>query len=1047
VRLFFWIGMILLSITARAQETSSSIEGIVTDNEGEIIIGANVELIHLPTNTTYLQVSSLNGRYALFNLKTGGPYKLNVSFIGFTPYQNNSITLNLGQQFIQDVELKDSLIELDGIEVVHDKNELFSGNQNPGSANISVKRIGRTSTLNRSLQDIIRLSSLANGASFGGNNFRFNNLSIDGVSSNDVLGFNEPASGAVGSVASGTPGALAGTQPISIDAVENVQVALAPFDVKFGNFTGASLNAVTKSGKNRLEGSVYAFGRNQLLTGKSLDEQRRRIASYYDFQSGISIGGPIKKDKIFFFFNYEKANRNEPVLSQPGNDDSRIAFEVAKQIADTLVSRYGYDPGTYQAANNERKSDKVFIRLDFNLGKKHQLTIRDNYVTASADRLERSANFLSYGNHGFTHSSITNGLVGELKSSISNSISNHLVVGHQIVKDNRTFDGGVFPHLEIKHNTANTIFAGTYREASLYGLTLNTYQLSDNLTIQKNNHIFTLGTSNDFYKVKYNFLTAWNGRWEYKSVDAFFDDAPSRIRGVYSFSNNDYEYNLNRPSADYDVIWSSLYFQDRYWASNRLNITAGVRLDAQLIPNKPQVSKQVLATDELKGFHNNFSKTIQFNPRLSFNYTMGKKKDMQLRGGSGIFTGRVPLVWYAYAYYIAGIDYGNIDLKPDGAEVPITENLAELRTLQSDLTEINLIDDDFKLPRIWRSSLAYDVKLPGEFVISVEGVLTKSIKDILFKSLNLKDSTTSFSGADQRPYYLGSGDDKKVNPAFTNVFVLTNTNKGYKYSLSLNAQKKFGKDINIKAAYTHGQSKDVTNGVRNSMAANFNWNQAIDANNPALSFSNFDIRHRINGMVDYLKSWNKRHETFLGLIFSSVSGSPFSFIYEGDVNNDGSSKNDLIYVPASQSEVNLKPIDNGSGEVISADQQWEQLDSYISRYSYLENNRGNYVERNGARTPWNHRLDLRLNHKISFKGKSSMEVSLDVFNVLNLLNYRWGKQYFVPNVQNSSVQLLDFEGIEDSQPVYQFKNPQGTPWLVDQLNSRWQAQLGVRYRF
>lgn len=1041
---------ILLPLFSFAQVTSGSIEGTIIDAEGQEIAYANVLAIHTATGTEYGVFSMDNGRYVLDNLKPGGPYQLKITFVGYQDVTQNDIYVALGNATQLDIKLQAEATTLDVVEITIDKNDPFSNDKEGLSANIDGKILQETPTLNRSIQDVTRLSPQGGQSSFGGSNYRYNNLSIDGASNNDVLGFQEPASGAAGSVASNTPGALAGTQPISLDALQEVQVGIAPYDVQQGNFTGASINAVTRSGNNRVEGSVYFFGRNQWITGKSVDESREAIADYYDFQTGFRIGAPIVKNKLFVFANYEKTKRREPVLNAPGSAGTQISEFIAEAISDTLLSRYGFDIGSYGEIFNERKSDKLFLRFDLNLGKKHQLTIRDNYVSASSDNLERGANFLKFASQGFTHNSTTNSLVGELKSRLGNTVFNHLMVGYNTVHDERTYDSPVLPHLEITYNSANTIFAGTYREASVYGLTLNTTQLSDNLKIYKNKHTITIGTNNDFYDIQYRFLTAWNGRWEYKSLDDFFADRPKRIRGVYNYTNNSFEFNKNNPSADFRVFLLSGYLQDKYRFNDRFMLSGGIRIDMQVHPDKVPLNPKVVNTPAFAHFNNDFGAVPQINPRIAFQYVVNEDKTIQLRGGSGLFTGRIPFAWYAYSHYISGLNYGNVDLKPD-SELPITTDLSDLQQFQPNLTEINLIDNDFKLPRQWKSSLGVDIKLPQDILLTLDGMFSKTITDIWFRSINLNEEKSSLDGADNRLYYTQTGADNKINPNFTNVFLLSNTDEGYSYFLTANASKKIGQHLNLNLAYTYGESKDLMNGVRNSMAANFNWNQVVDSSNPALSYSNFDVRHRIVSTLNYSLHFGEKQKTAIALIYTGRSGFPFSYTIAGDLNKDGSSKNDLFYVPNDQSEIALSDIENTDGDIIiTADEQWEQLDRYISNDQYLNSKRGEYTERNGGRAPWNHLLDLRLSHQLKLGEKRNahrLEITLDVLNVLNLFHYQWGLQSYVPNVQNSSYQLIDFEGIENNKPVYQFNNPQGTPWQTDALNSRWQAQLGLRYSF
>lgn len=1039
---------------AFTQITTGSIEGSITDSDGgEPLIGANIIATHTPTGTQYFQSVQIDGSYILSNLRTGGPYTIEVSYVGYETLEQKEIYVSLGQATKLNLQLNNSAKLLDQeIVVTVDKDDPFNGTRDGASTVIDGEKLEKTPSLNRSIQDVTRLSPNGSQSSFGGSNYRFNNLSIDGVSNNDVLGFQEPASGAGGSVASGTPGALAGTQPISIDALEEVQVSLAPFDVRMGNFTGANINTVTRGGTNKFEGSVYMFGRNQWLTGVNVDDGKTPISTYYDMNVGGRLGGPIIKNKLFFFANYEFATRNEPILNVPGTESSNVPSSVIDQITSHLRDNYNYDPGTADATNIEQTSHKAFLRFDWNLHKNHQLTIRDNLVIAFADRLERGSSVFKYGSQAYRHNSRNNSLVAELKSSFKKNMSNHLIVGWNNMEDNRTFDGDIFPHIEIRYNTSNTIFIGPYREASIYGATINSVQLTDNFTIHRKKHKITIGTSNDIYGIQYRFLTAWNGRWEYKSVNQFLNDTPSRIRGVYNYTNNDYEYNRNTPSANFGIALLSLYVQDRYRFSERFSITAGLRVDMQVNLNPAPVNQEVMNTPGFENYNNTYGGVPQFNPRLAFNWIIDKDQRFQLRGGTGLYSGRIPFAWYAYSYYISGNDYGNIDLRPGGSVVSITDNLSDLRSQQPDLTEINLIEKNFKLPSVWRSSLAFDVKLPHKIFLTVEGTFSKSLQSILFRSVNLKDSTAQFAGADNRTYYLGSSTERKINPNFTNVFVLGNTTKGYQYNISFTASKKIGDFFNVFFAYTFGESKDLVNGVRNSMAANWNVNQAINPNDPDLTYSNFDIRHRLVFNISYLHKWSKSNETSINLIATVQSGSPFSFIYSGDLNKDGSGNNDLIYIPANSSEIRFEDITDGSGNVItSAAEQWEQFDAYIEGNDYLRNNRGGYAARNAARTPWNGQIDLRLSHTFYFKREKNnqrLEISLDIINLANLLNHKWGWQAFVPNVRNASYRLLDYQGLDsDNVPVFQFDNPQELPWQIDQLNSRWQMQLGLRWSF
>ena len=440
------------------------------------------------------------------------------------------------------------------------------------------------------------------------------------------------------------------------------------------------------------------------------------------------------------------------------------------------------------------------------------------------------------------------------------------------------------------------------------------------------------------------------------------------------------------------------------------------------------------------------------SPRLGFNYDVTGKDNIKLRGGTGIFLGRMPFAWMAYSYIYNGNKFGNVDYKPTTPVNLITSDFSQLATLQTGLKEINVADKDFKLPRVWRSNLALDFKLPKGFVFTIEGLYTKTLYDALFKTLNLKDSTVALQDGGGRNIYAGNGASAKYNTNYTNVFLLTNTTQGYKYSISASLSKEFNFGLTLFTAYTYGVAKDISNGVRVSPQANWEWNQTISANNPQLSYSNFDVRHRTITNISYTKKWKKvLDKTIVSLVYNAQSGSPYTYIYSGDLNRDGSPNNDLLYVPGSQGEINLVDIKDAAGNVlVTANEQWNQLESYINNDAYLKTKKGNFTERNGGRTPWNTQLDLRIsNHfKLSKKYPQTFEVLIDIINLTNLINRDWGHQYFVPNTTNAGYSLITVKSVNAAGlATYQFNKPTTTPWQIDNIASRWQMQIGLRFNF
>ncbi|WP_226389139.1 TonB-dependent receptor [Penaeicola halotolerans] len=1048
-KLYFVILILTLLMThsALSQETTGNLSGNLKETTGETIPFANVIALNTETGISYRTTSNEAGYFILPQLPPFNNYTVTVTFIGYKSERLTNVSVNLGKTTSLSIVLQPDEISLDEVVITARTNELLKKSESIGNeATISENLISSLPTKNRSLQDVTNVLSEANLNSFGGASFRFNNLSIDGSATNDVLGFQEPASGASGALASGTPGGLAGTQPIGFGAIKDLSVKQTPFDVSIGNFTGASINVITKNGTNTFKTEVYGFLKDKNLIGSYAAGEKQETTNFSDIQTGISFSGPIIKNKLFFFTNVEFASRNENLLNAPGSSTSEIPLEIVQGISDTLKSRYNYDPGIFQNGNIAMQSTKFFLRFDYNINKNNNLTVRGNLVNGFADNLEWTTNSFNFGNQGYRHKTLNYSIVSELKTTLSSKWYNKLIISNTNVEDERTYDGEVFPHLEISYNTTNRIFAGTYREAAVYGASLNTSQITNNLSYYSGKHAIMLGGSLEFNTIEYRFLTAFNGRWQYNSVDDLFNDRPVRIRGVYNIENNDFDLNKRTPSADFNVLLGGIYLQDEIRLSEKLNVIIGLRTDIQYTTTTFPLSQEVRDTPEFADLTNQITTRPQVNPRFGFTYDLKADKSLVIRGGTGLFNGRMPFLWYAYANYISGTRYFNVDVRPT-SPTPIVRDVSDFATTGSNIAEINLIDNDFNLPKDWKSSIAIDKQLDKNTRISIEATYSKVLQGLLFQSINRKDSIGNFAGTDNRPYYLTSNQSIKINENFTNVFLLTNTNRGYRYSLTASitkSQKRYDGHL----AYTYGVSKDVSSTVRSSHAANFEWNQAIVANNPDLSFSNFDLRHKIVSYHFY-KIPLKTSLLKLGGFINSRSGSPFTFVYAGDINRDGSSRNDLVFIPGSREDIVLVPIrDNDNNVLVSAEQQWQQLDAYIENDQYLSKNRGKYAERNGARTPWNHSVDLNISYQKTLGKKDNiLELSLDIFNFTNLINRNWGKQHFVPNLENSSFSLLEFQGIVANQPTFQFNDPSGTPWQIDPLASRWQGQLGLKYAF
>lgn len=1060
---FMLAAALLVPALVTAQITTSALTGRITEPQGQPAPGVTVVATHVPTGARYGAVTADDGRYALANLRAGGPYRVETRRIGYRPETQDDVFLSLGTTQRLDFVLSDAATTLGTVTVTALPGSVFDRERTGPQTNVDRRAIENLPSLSRSLQDMTRLTPQGNAGSFGGTNYRYNNITIDGAASNDVFSFSNSYGGVSGTGPQGTPGAGAKAQPISLDAIDEVQVVLAPFDVKLGNFTGASINAVTRSGTNDVAGSVYSFGRNQRLTGRSADATRTAIPNYTDYQYGGRIGGPIVRDKAFYFLNAEIARRNEPLQFAPGDPGTLLTAAQAQTISDTLRARLGSDAGSFGPYNIRANSTKLFGRVDMNLSEANKLSLRHSYLGADAGQLTRGLLNINFASQDFAQRNSTNSTVAELNTTLASGVANTLIASASFTRDHRDPVGTILPQIEINGTGGSSIILGTNREAAIFKINTNVLELTDNLTVTRGRNNFTLGTHNEAYGIQYYFQNAWNGRWQYSSLANFNANRPSRIRGTYMLGDNSYGSVSNTPSADFRVIWPSGYIQDEITVTDRLRVTPGLRVDMPIFPNRPNPNAAFLATSYngtqpfAKYTERNIGGNVYVAPRISFNYDIRGDQTLQLRGGSGVFTGRIPFAWLAYAYYNNGVRFNNVDCRPgptsgcagNSATVPLVPG-ERLSTLQSGVYEMNLIDNRFRLPTVERSSLGIDYKLGEATILTFEGSYTKSLQDVKFLNIGLKDSTGT-SPIDGRPIFLGSPTQLRVNPNVTSVFLLTNTRSGDRYSLTGQATHTNG-GLRGSIAYTYGQSRDVSNGIRNSPQSNWEYNQVADPRRPGLSQSNFDIRNRVVASLLYSKAWRQGWNSGASLFYSGVSGSPFTFTYINDYNRDGSSSNDLLYVPRDEADARIVP---AAGDTRTARQIYEQFNSFIESQPGLRNHRGQIVPRNAGRTPWNHQIDLRIFQDIPFATLSSnrVQLTLDVINAGALVSKTFGRQYFVPNENNYNFPTLRVtqtaSAAQGSAPTGFSFDPvkDNKPYQYDPLNSRYQAQLGARILF
>lgn len=1012
----------VFSLIANAQVTTSDVSGKVINAKGEVISGAAIQLVYAPLSVKYNLVSDAKGVFHVNNINAGGPYTITIKFVGYKNFTKSDISFTLGSNPDLTILLEEAASQLNTVTVSASKNTKKDG----VALVINEDKLRTVPNLSRSITDFTKLVPQSSNNSFAGTNFRYNNVTIDGTINNDAIGFSPSLGGQSGT--SGMPGSSTRTSPISIDAIKDIQVYLAPFDVKVGNFLGGSINAVTRSGTNDVKGSIYYFGRNGGLTGIA------NAGSFKDGQYGFRLGLPIVKNKLFWFVSAEATSRTEPV-QYGANAGGLVSDSLANVIANFSKTKYGFNVGEYDNYNIYSKSTKIFNRFDWNINDNNQLTIRNNTVFSEATNLERDLANFRFASMDFKQNNDQNSTVLELRSHYGKT-SNSLILGYSDIHDYRTPLSGNMntPQVEIAYN-GGTIFLGNDREATIFNMKQKTTELTDNFNFSIGNHNILIGTHNEFYDINYGFVNALNGRISYKSVADYLASNVNRVRGFYAFNNNSRDYLFDNPYAKYKVNLLSGYIQDEI-ALGRLKLSPGIRFDYTGLPNKPAMSTQAPA-----GYTNEYFNNVNISPRLGFNWDVKGDRTLVVRGGTGVFVGRIPFAWLGYAYYNDGVGFGSYDVNnvvgknigdvmTDGAKTFAFNNG------QRNLVQTDLITNGFKMPKVWRTNIAIDKTIQG-YKFTVEGLYTQVLTDLMFQQINFKTDAANYSFFSydvnkEMPIYNGV----KVNSNLSNAYALSNTDKGYRYSYTASVNKKYPFGVDFYTAYTYGVSKDITNGIRNSMESNWQLNQSLTPNNPQLAYSNFDIRHRVISNLSY-----KINKTQVGLLFNAQSGVPFTWgLVNGTLAGTPQAAG-LVYI--------FKDVTQAATYIPTAGQAQAFMD-FVNGNSYLSSRKGNFTERNGDRTPWMTTVDMKI---VQFIGKN-LQITADIFNLGNLINNDWGKMYFASNTFNStsSVGLAKTAGSFSSAGVltdakFSFTKPTVLPYSVDMINSKWQVQIGLRYSF
>ena len=1079
----------LFVIPTQAQVTTASMSGTVMFQD-EPVIGATVLAVHEPSGTNYGTITNVDGRFSLQGMRTGGPYKVTISYVGYQSAVYSGITLQLGENYNLNVKLKESSETLDEIVITAAKTK-FNTEKTGATTNISSSQITSLPTINRSISDIARLSPYASDMSFAGGDGRSTNFTVDGANFNNNFGLSDNLPG--------------GGNPISMDAIEEVQVVIAPFDVRQTNFIGGGINAITKSGTNTFKGSAYTYFQNQNMRGNSIDgEDLGARAKESKTIYGATFGGPIIKNKLFFFANVEVEKQPQQVIKwrartegeQPDENNyiSRTTLSDMQKVSDFLRDKYGYDTGSATNFPADEKNLKLLGRIDWNITNGHKLSVRYNYTKntawnapnansmdgGSGSRLYNTSRVgyqsMSFANSMYSQDNKVSSVSADLNSRFSDKISNQLLFTYTDIEDMRGTNSSPFPFIDIlagKDAEGNQIME-PYMSAGYELFTYNNgvknkiTSVIDNFTYFAGDHKITAGISFEHQLASNAYMRNGTGYYRYSSLDDFLNGAaPETFAWTYGYNG------VSDPKAQVTFNQIGFYAQAEWNIRPNVKLTYGIRFDDLIFDNSDLQRNDAIYDLDFGGKHIDTGKwpksRMQISPRVGFVWDVFKDNSLKVRGGTGIFTGRLPLVFFTnmptnsnmvqnavvfgtkYENGIAVSHDSRLDQLAGGMITNVDDAIKKFglpTTIENPVagSKISGVKDNFKMPQIWKTSLAVDYQLPTSFPLSVTGefIYNKNINAVTLENINIKDPSNweHFNGADNRLIY--PSDYTYVSGK--NAVVLTNTSKGHGYTANVTVNAQPVEDLNMMLAYTHTESKEISGLPGSDPVSTWQGMLTIDGPNFAtVQRSRYVVPDKVIAAINYNLPFRHKgllRKTSLNLFYSGYSASGYSFAYTNDMNGDGIN-NDMMYIPKDDSEIKFKN---------EADRTafW----NFVDQDSYLKNHKGEYAEAYAARAPWVHRFDLRITEDFSFKaGKTEhhFQLSLDFMNIGNMINSKWG---VMKNASSSNgCRILKYEGMDDNKtPIFSMYKINGEypteTYSYNRIYTEcWKMQVGIRYIF
>ena len=1086
---FLIAAMMMIITTATAQITTSSLAGKVTA-DGEDVIGATVEAVHQPSGTRYNAVTNAKGMYTINGMRVGGPYQVSISYIGYETKKVTGITLQLGETYNLSTAMNEDAKVLGDV-VVIGKGSKFANEKTGAATNISNAQITNMPSISRSITDYTRLSPYGgNGMTFAGQDGRTANFTVDGASFNNNFG-----------LSSNLPG---GGNPISIEAIEEMQVVISPFDVRQTGFIGGGVNAITKSGTNTFQGSAYIYHQNENMRGDAIEGEQISGAREKDRKTtyGFTLAGPIVKDKLFLFVNGEMqkvptvANRwraSEDGVADADNFISRTTTADLQKVSDYVKQKYGYDTGSYNSFPADESNYKFLARLDWNITNNHHLALRYNYTknrvwnapnSSSMDGGTRmsgartSQYSMSFANSMYSMDNIVHSFSLDLNSRLTENLSNQFLATYTKADDVRGTDSDEFPFIDILKDNQIYMALGYELFTHQNAVHTTTWNLKDDVTYYLGNHKVMGGLSFEHQMADNQYMRNGTGYYRYSSLDDFLTGAaPEIVCLTYGYNGE------TSPAARVQFNKLGIYAQDEWNINPNFKLSYGLRADGFFFNNGDLMTNNAIlgidyggrSVDTGKWPGTNFS----ISPRVGFTWDVLGDKSLKVRGGTGLFTGRLPLVFFTnmpsnggMVQYQAQLNSKSADMSQfAGGLVTDANGKASIAALRDKLISMGYpetitpeqgsipssfcgIDPDFKMPQVWKTSLAVDYAVPVSFplTVSVEGIFNKNINAAMLRDWSQKsvDGFARFNGADNRPvfpsdaYYTYVND--KGKEVSTSAYVLENTSRGYGWSTSVTVNARPAEWINLMAAYTHTASKEVTSLPGSNASSVLNYTSTWEGVN------NFRLHNAENLTPDRFIANATIHDksgNHYSLIYETWRGGyNYSFMTANDMNGDGYNY-DAIYVPTD------KEVADGLFRFKTEDDKTRFMD-FVHNNDYLSSRQGKYTEANSFYSPWVHRIDFAYKHDFKVnvgKNVHKLQLSFDMKNVLNFFNSSWGvSKYLNPALGSDGPRVLKYEGV-DKDGFATFSTPAAVNGNVKSfvpyhsIGQCWYASIGIKYCF